>query len=625
MGKYSQGFCRRCSLGKTSNHQHVLTTRNPKDATECRQSGGHNCAGQIMRHDRTTHEEDTLMPVRKSARTSTERRVGHDSRVIEGNYSCEYRPSRTIHITGKKLGCRGKGKRSQSLAAENRMAMGLLTRSSSCGDMYCVRYEESDASSEASSGTESESSDVFVRDLDQTCSGSSCECKAENILVKHRGIGSDSMPDLNEVNVKNLKGNQLGLEVMLSLINGPMQSVIDSKDEKIRNLERAVERLECENKLMKHEQKPGETTKIFTLEKTLENCVRQIEQLEEEKRTVQEKVRLLDDLRKNDKECIDILRVQINDLELKLSKSDDRVREVEKEGKNHSQRLKQQYESRMDELQKALRSKESKLRDYDKIKSRVVKQKQELEDKKTSENELHSKMCEQIFTLKRELQLQQTKLNLLEKEKKALEESLSQSENLQRQDQKSSYVLQMKIVELQEKLEGSCRKNEELDKQGEAFKVRCQLLEDRLKEATKSLGRQSSEEKITKEIQPSGLDCNPSDADRENIESRYVHRRRNVEKIDDLGTYSSAFDHHVKDVLREKVVELHEKFYVGQKSIYGVNRSRSEEHIQNIPCRDGDSVQEQWRSKREYNAQTPHNSSISDGSLPERDVTSRKV
>ena len=75
-------------------------------------------------------------------------------------------------------------------------------------------------------------------------------------------------------------------------------------------------------------------------------------------------------------------------------------------------------------------------------------------------------------------------MNILEREKRSLEESLSQSENLQRQDQKSSYVLQMKIVELQEKLDLSYRKNEELDKQREMTEAKRQLLEEKLKQVT---------------------------------------------------------------------------------------------------------------------------------------------
>ena len=70
----------------------------------------------------------------------------------------------------------------------------------------------------------------------------------------------------------------------------------------------------------------------------------------------------------------------------------------------------------------------------------------------------------------------------MEKEKRSLEESLSQSENLQRQDQKSSYVLQMKIVELQEKLDLSYKKNEEVEKQREMSEAKCQVLEERLKQ-----------------------------------------------------------------------------------------------------------------------------------------------
>ena len=94
-----------------------------------------------------------------------------------------------------------------------------------------------------------------------------------------------------------------------------------------------------------------------------------------------------------------------------------------------------------------------------------------------------------------------SRLNILEREKRSLEESLSQSENLQRQDQKSSYVLQMKIVELQEKLDLSYKKNEELDKQRETSEVKRQVLEEKLKQATiKSPPKlQLNLERVTKE------------------------------------------------------------------------------------------------------------------------------
>ena len=90
----------------------------------------------------------------------------------------------------------------------------------------------------------------------------------------------------------------------------------------------------------------------------------------------------------------------------------------------------------------------------------------------------------------------------MEREKRSLEESLSQSENLQRQDQKSSYVLQMKIVELQEKLDLSYRKNEELDEQRETAEAKRQVLEEKFKEAmVKSPAKwQLNVERVPKDI-----------------------------------------------------------------------------------------------------------------------------
>lgn len=78
-------------------------------------------------------------------------------------------------------------------------------------------------------------------------------------------------------------------------------------------------------------------------------------------------------------------------------------------GKSQNQWLKQQYEKQIQELQNALRTKEAKLRDLDKVKSRVAKQKQEIENQRSNDNDLHAKMCEQTLELKRDLQLHQTR------------------------------------------------------------------------------------------------------------------------------------------------------------------------------------------------------------------------
>ena len=344
---------------------------------------------------------------------------GEESCMNCANCSCESRAGEKPHAAEKELGYRGKmymKTRSRSFIGEKKNGQRFLTRSASSGN---VRYQAYDANDTCtSSGTDSECSEVFHGLPNAACT--CLECRADvKSLERCRGISSmpNLMKELNNNNNVNQDGtgvvagnNNLGLEVMLSLINGPMQSVIDSKDEKIRSLERVIERLECENKQIKLQQQPGDATKIFTLEKTLENCVRQIEQLEEENKTAQEKIQLLEDLRKNDKECIDILRAQTNDLEMKLTKSDQRVRETEKEGKNQSEWLKQQYEKQIGEMQSALRAKESKLRDLGKVKSRVAKQKQDLESQRSNENELHAKMCEQVLDLKRDLQLHQNRL-----------------------------------------------------------------------------------------------------------------------------------------------------------------------------------------------------------------------
>ncbi|XP_028404157.1 intracellular protein transport protein USO1-like [Dendronephthya gigantea] len=294
------------------------------------------------------------------------------------------------------------------------------------------------------------------------------------------------------------------------------------------------------------------------------------------------------------------LRTQTSDLESKLTKSDERVREVEKDGKTQNQWLKQQYEKQIEELQGALRSKEVKLRDLDRVKSRVAKQKQDLEDKRNGENELHAKMCEQVLELKRDLQLHQTRLNILEREKRSLEESLSQSENLQRQDQKSSYVLQMKIVELQEKLDMSYRKNEELDKLYEASEAKRQVLEGRLKQAsTKSPGTAQ-----TAQLQTGRNETKPENLERS---TTVLNRPMNLD---------------MNDVLREKVVELQKKLLKGQQAMHQGDSASEKRLLQNLNYSERDSrasLQEKWELKDDsYD-------DIIEETVPVRDMPVKKV
>ena len=543
------------------------------------------------------------------------------------NCSCESRAGEKLHAAGKEFGYRGKMNRktrSRSVIGEKQNRRRFLTRSASSGN---VRYQAHDANDTCtSSGTDSECLEAF-HDLPNTAC-TCLECSADvKCPEQRRGIFSMSnlMKGLNN-NYVNQDGtgvvagnNNLGLEMMLSLINGPMQSVIDSKDEKIRSLERVIERLECENKQIKLEQQPGDAMKIFTLEKTLENCVRQIEQLEDENKTAQEKIQLLEDLRKNDKECIDILRAQTNDLEMKLTKSDQRVREAEKEGESQNQWLKQQYEKQIGEMQSALRAKESKLRDLDKVKSRVAKQKQDW----NNENELHAKMCEQVLELKRDLQLHQNRLNILEREKRSLEESLSQSENLQRQDQKSSYVLQMKIVELQEKLDLSYRKNEELDEQREMAEAKQQVLEEKFKEA---MVKSPAKWQLSVERVPKGIFGD--------VDGSYITKGNGVVHTPSIQSQSEKSGEKSDEAERDTTVlnrpmnldiaELQKKLCKGQQTMCQEDQVSSESHVQDLNyCEQESSLQEKW-GMREENCGTACRDSM-DELVPVRDTPLKKM
>lgn len=349
MGKYTQVNCRQCRSANMSSNQHVRPRRNSREG---KYSDPHDCVNLLHQERAPTKDIRDASELITSSASNLHLYSAQEScanSVQDPCINCANRarelwtPQTASHKFWRPV------KKTKKLRNRRTTSPRPLSRSSSCSSLRYAEYGSQEAF--ASSETDSECSDVF--ETLSNVSASSCQACCNNdvkskALERPREVSS--MPNLmngmytagncksnNQDGVTVFSGNNhLGLEVMLSLINGPMQSVIDSKDEKIKSLESVIERLECENKQIKFNRLPGDATKIFTLEKTLENYVRQIEQLEETNKTAQEKVRLLEDLRKNDKECIDILRAQTSDLETKLTKSDERVREAEKEGRHGS-------------------------------------------------------------------------------------------------------------------------------------------------------------------------------------------------------------------------------------------------------------------------------------------------
>lgn len=338
-----------------------------------------------MLNNTTEYSKENMSKILSNAT----RKNGQDFCIKCTNGLCN--PKETSRFVVKPSGHAKRTKSRKSSADLKKSGEKFLTRSTSCGNIHYMNCEDNDMYKECLPSSNVHNS----LHLNHSCPKSFEHYKS---IASTQSMLTALPHNSRETNAKIGENKQLEFKDMLSIINGPMQSIIESKDEKIKALELAVDRLECENKQMKHDQQPEDMTKIFTLEKTLENCIRQIEKQEEENKTSEEKMRLLEDLRKNDKECIDILRAQTTDLEMKLCKSDEEV-----------QWLKQQYEKEIEELKKSLRMKDSKLRDISKVKLRETKQKQDFEAKQNNDNEFNSKMCRKVIELKQDLQLHQTR------------------------------------------------------------------------------------------------------------------------------------------------------------------------------------------------------------------------
>ena len=206
--------------------------------------------------------------------------------------------------------------------------------------------------------------------------------------------------------------------------------------------------------------------------------------LEEEVKTLQLKLELEEDLRRNDKECMDILRGHISKLEGKLQSSEKNIRELEYE----KQRLEVNsvlpatkpgeyalVKARLDASVATIQALEADLK-------RIKGEKTKLEGQGKESQDLLIKLEHQLRSANKELQRRENRVNQLVEERRSLEDYQIKSRSLQRKDQKSSYALQIQIVNLQEKLEISGRTNEELASEQERLQVKVKQLEDKIKE-----------------------------------------------------------------------------------------------------------------------------------------------
>lgn len=209
--------------------------------------------------------------------------------------------------------------------------------------------------------------------------------------------------------------------------------------------------------------------------------------LSEEVKALTLKLELEEDLRRNDKECMDILRGHISALEGKLQGSEKKIRELEHEKQRvelsevssalttASTREYTLVKARLDASQATVQALEADLKMMKNERSKFESQRKESQD-------LVIKLEHQLGCANKELQRRENRINELVEERRSLEDYQIKSRSLQRKDQKSSYALQTQIVNLQEKLEISERANEELASEKVNLKDKVNQLENKIKE-----------------------------------------------------------------------------------------------------------------------------------------------
>lgn len=206
--------------------------------------------------------------------------------------------------------------------------------------------------------------------------------------------------------------------------------------------------------------------------------------LDEEIKTLRMKLELEEDLRRNDKECMDILRGHIFSLEGKLQCSEKKIRELEHERQRlevssvlttTSTREFALVKARLDASKATIQALETDLKVIKGERSQLQRQRKESQD-------LVIKMEHQLNNANKELQRRENRINELVEERRSLEDYQLKARSLQRKDQKSSYALQTQIVNLQEKLEISERASEELGREKVNLLDKIKQLENTVKE-----------------------------------------------------------------------------------------------------------------------------------------------
>ena len=236
---------------------------------------------------------------------------------------------------------------------------------------------------------------------------------------------------------------------------------LDEKDRVIAEQENELQRILLEKQDVLTElsstirNEDGDST--AKLCKELDASKRQSAKLEEDNKTLALKLELEEDLRRNDKECIDMLRKQIHEIEDKLQASDRQIRELEHE-KRRSQSmckcsadLSLQAQGKVPDLLKLKYKLELNQATINAIENEYAKLKEskiKLEKTNQHDQEVLIQLRHQLANSQADNKRKEERINQLEEERQCLEDYQRKCRSLQRRDQKSCYALQLQIVDL---------------------------------------------------------------------------------------------------------------------------------------------------------------------------------
>lgn len=275
-------------------------------------------------------------------------------------------------------------------------------------------------------------------------------------------------------------------------------SLLDEKDRVIAEQESELQRILLEKQdvltgLSSTSRDDDSDATAAQLCKDLDSGKRQLAKLEEDNKTLALKLELEEDLRRNDKECIDMLRKQIHEIEDKLQASDRQLRELEHEKRRLQSTCKcspaahnppPQAQPKVPDLLKLkykLELNQATINAIENEYAKLKESKMKLEETHQHDQEVLIELRHQLANSQADNNRKEERINQLEEERHCLEDYQRKCRSLQRRDQKSCYALQLQIVDLQEKLETSEKVLKESQKERTSERQKIEKLEENMK------------------------------------------------------------------------------------------------------------------------------------------------